>query len=95
MANYFLDTSALAKLYHQEAGSDYIDRIVEQTASRSLISRLSIVEFESVLAIKTRTGEIEDAALQIARRRFRADLARQRLTPPDSGASFGSRQNSW
>ena len=84
MANYFLDTSALAKLYHQEPGSDYIDRIVEQTSTRSLISRLSIVEFESVLAIKTRTGEINEAALQVARRRFRADLARQRLivAPP-------------
>ena len=26
------------KLFHQEAGSDYIDRIVEQTAPRSLLS---------------------------------------------------------
>jgi len=84
VANYFLDTSALAKLYHQETGSDYMDRILEQTGSRSLISRLSIVELESVLAIKIRTGEIDQAALQIARRRFRADLARQRLfvAPP-------------
>ena len=32
-----------------------------------------------MLVIKTRTGEITEAALQIARRRFRADLARQRL----------------
>ena len=84
MPNYFLDTSALAKLYHQETGSDYIDRILEQMGSRSLISRLSIVEFESVLAMKIRTGEIDQTALQIARRRFRADLARQRLivAPP-------------
>jgi predicted nucleic acid-binding protein len=88
--NYFLDTSALAKLYHQEAGSDYIDRIVEQASSRSIISRLSIVEFESVLAIKTRTGEMNEAALQIARRRFRADLARQRLivAPPVQEGHF-------
>ena len=84
MANYFLDTSALAKLYHQEAGSDYMDRVLDEIGSRSLISRLSIVELESVLAIKVRTGEINPAALQIARRRFRADLARQRLivAPP-------------
>ena len=79
MANYFLDTSALAKLYHQESGSDYMDRILEQVGSRSLISHLSIVELESVLAIKTRTGEIDQPALKVARRRFRADLARQRL----------------
>ena len=57
-----------------------MDRILEQPDSRSLISHLSIVEFESVLAIKTRTGEIDQPALNVARRRFRADLARQRLT---------------
>ena len=79
MANYFLDTSALAKRYHKENGSEYMDRILEQPGSRSLISNLSIVELESVLAIKTRTGEINQQSLEIARRRFRADLARQRL----------------
>ena len=36
-----------------------MDCILEQLGSRSLISHLSIVEFESVLAIKTRTGEID------------------------------------
>ncbi len=56
-----------------------MDHILEQQDSRSLISHLSIVEFESVLAIKTRTGEIDQPALNVARRRFRADLARQRL----------------
>jgi predicted nucleic acid-binding protein len=59
-------------------------RILEEAGSRSLISNLSIVELESVLAIKTRTGEIDQPSLDIARRRFRADLARQRLlvAPP-------------
>ena len=79
MPDYFLDTSALAKRYHEENGSDYMDRILEQPGSRSLISNLSIVELESVLAIKTRTGEINQQSLEIARRRFRADLARKRL----------------
>ena len=90
--NYFLDTSALAKLYHQESGSDYMDRILEQLGSRSLISHLSIVELESVLAIKTRTGEIDQPALKVARRRFRADLARQRLivAPPVHERHFQS-----
>jgi predicted nucleic acid-binding protein len=90
--NYFLDTSALAKLYHHETGSDYMDRILEQRGARSLISRLSIVEFESVLAMKIRTGEIDQPALQIARRRFKADLARQRLivAPPVHEGHFQS-----
>ena len=61
-----------------------MDRVLEERGSRSLISHLSIVEMESVLAIKRRTGEIDEPAMEIARRRFRADLAQQRLlvAPP-------------
>lgn len=92
MPNYFLDTSALAKRYHKESGSEYMDRIIEQPGSRLLISYLSIVELESVLAIKTRTGEIDEQALRIARRRFRADIAQQRLlvAPPVHERHFHS-----
>lgn len=69
-----------------------MDRILEQPQSCSLISHLSIVEVESVLAIKTRTGEIDEQALAIARRRFRADIARQRLfvAPPVHERHFHS-----
>jgi predicted nucleic acid-binding protein len=95
LPNYFLDTSALAKRYHKEPGSEYVDRMLEQPASRSLISHLSIVELESVLAIKTRTGEINQQALEIARRRFRVDLARERLlvSPPVHVRHFQSARN--
>jgi len=79
LPNYFLDTSALAKRYHKENGSDFVDRLLEQVGSLSWISHLPIVEFESVLAIKTRTREIDPPVLEVARRRFRADLAQQRL----------------
>ena len=92
MPSYFLDTSALAKLYHRESGSEYMDRIFEERGSRPLISHLSIVEMESVLATKMRTGEIDKPAMEIARRRFRADLAQQRLvaSPPVSERHFHS-----
>jgi predicted nucleic acid-binding protein len=92
LPNYFLDTSALAKRFHNETGSEFMDRTLEQPGSRSLISHLSIVELESVLAIKTRTGEISEQGLQIARRRFRADIARQRLlvAPPVHERHFHS-----
>lgn len=92
MPSYFLDTSVLAKLYHRESGSDYMDRILEERGSRSLISHLSMVEMESVLAIKIRTGEIDKPAMEIARRRFLADLAQQRLlvAPPVSERHFHS-----
>ena len=79
MPNYFLDTSAVAKLYHKEAGSEYVDRILREPGSRSLLSRLSIVELESVIAIKVRTGEIGPRDVDTARRCLRADLSQQRL----------------
>ena len=59
MPRYFLDTSALAKVYRKELGSDLIDRLVVEPGSYRLISRLTIIEMESVLALKARTGEID------------------------------------
>jgi predicted nucleic acid-binding protein len=79
LPRYFLDTSALAKLYRTEAGSAYVDRIFSEPASQHVISRLTIVEMESVFALKVRTGEIDQQVVLIARRRLEADLGRGRL----------------
>ena len=79
MAGYFLDTSALAKLYHEEAGSDYVERILTQPRSKGIVSRLSLVEMESVFAIKVRTGALDQDGRSLALRRLRADIARDRL----------------
>jgi uncharacterized protein len=89
---YFLDTSALAKLYHQEPGSDYVERILNEPTSKGIISRLSLVEFESVLAIKVRTGVLDPAGRTIALRRFRADIAGNRIIvgPPIEEKHFQS-----
>ena len=79
MPKYFLDTSALAKVYRKEAGSDFVDRILSKPGSQYLISRLTIVEMESVFALKARAGEIDQKAVLIARRRLEADLGHPRL----------------
>ena len=79
MAKYFLDTSAVAKLYRSELGSEFVDRIFSERASQHLISRLTILEMESVLALKVRTGEIDQQAVLVVRRRLDADLGRSRL----------------
>jgi predicted nucleic acid-binding protein len=71
---YFLDTSALAKLYRRELGSGVVDRIVIEPGSDRFISRFSILEMESVLALKFRTGEIDKQSLSVVRRRLEADL---------------------
>ena len=66
MKTYFLDTSALVKRYHQEVGTDAVDRIFEEADKDLLISDLSIVEFYSALALKVRSGEISrDAFLHL------------------------------
>ena len=79
MPRYFLDTSALAKVYRKELGSDLMDRIVVEPGSQRFISRFTILEMESVLALKFRTGEIDEHSLLAARRRLEADLGTRRL----------------
>ena len=79
MARYFFDTSALAKLYRDEIGSDVVDRIALDPNSYRFISRFTILEMESVLALKFRTGEIVEQSLTTARRRLDADLGSRRL----------------
>jgi predicted nucleic acid-binding protein len=77
--HYFLDTSAMAKLYRKEIGSDLVDRVVAEPDSRRFVSRFTILEMESVLALKFRTGEIDARSMLIARRRLEADLGSRRL----------------
>jgi uncharacterized protein with PIN domain len=76
---YFLDTSALAKVYRKEPGSDFMERIVVDFGSHLFISRFTILEMESVLALKFRTGELDGHALVTVRRRLEADLGGRRL----------------
>ena len=56
-----------------------MERMVTEPASRCIISPLSIVEMESVLAIKLRTGEINGAQVETARRCLHADVSQRRL----------------
>jgi predicted nucleic acid-binding protein len=60
----YLDTSALAKLYVQEAGSDDLDSALIGRRDL-LISELALTELTSAIARRVREGEIEAS---IARR---------------------------
>jgi len=55
LAAYFFDSSALAKLYHPEIGTPLVDQIIQSADNAIRISRLTVVEVPSVLAIKVRT----------------------------------------
>ena len=74
MPGYFLDTSALAKLYHPEIGSERMESLVHVPDTRLLISQLSLIEIQSVLATKVRTGVIDKATLDQSRGLFFSDL---------------------
>lgn len=70
---YFYDTSGVVKLYHQEAGTAWVERIFNDGNSTIVISELSTVEFSSALAKKVRMQEITTEAKEEALRNFRKD----------------------
>jgi predicted nucleic acid-binding protein len=76
---FFLDTSALAKYYRRERGSDFIERLFADAVAQRLISRLAMVEMESAFATKVRSGEIDKESARIAQRRLESDLGRRNV----------------
>ena len=75
MAGLFLDTSALAKLYHPEAGSAFVEDLVLRSSAAIIISRLTVVEVQSVFARKMRSGAIAAADSVLLRRLFEEHMA--------------------
>lgn len=61
---YFLDTSAVAKLYHQESGSDVVERLASSTTTHLWITELTHVEFHSVCLRKVREGQLTEEKLR-------------------------------
>jgi predicted nucleic acid-binding protein len=79
MADNFFDTSALGKHYHPEVGTPKVDLLLADAASRHFISRLAVVEIQSVFAKKVRTGILNFRDFQLLCRRFLADVRRRRF----------------
>ncbi|HLP48239.1 MAG TPA: type II toxin-antitoxin system VapC family toxin [Candidatus Deferrimicrobium sp.] len=67
--NYFFDTSALVKLYHNEKGTDKVLGIYK-SRDKITISELARVEFYSTIYRKYRDEEIELKTLDIPIRRY-------------------------
>lgn len=70
----YIDTSALAKRYVSERGSDAFDAFVHECEDELVISPLVHVEFESVLQRLKREGLLDTAQLRRARDAFHDDL---------------------
>jgi predicted nucleic acid-binding protein len=74
MADNFFDTSALGKHYHAEVGTTKVDQLLADPAAQHFISRLTLLEIQSVFAKKVRTGVLTRADFQLLCRRFLADV---------------------
>lgn len=79
MSDYFFDSSALAKNYHAELGTPEVERILKELGSRYFISRLAVIEIQSVFGGKVRMGAIGEPEFRLVRRRFLADVTRRQF----------------
>ena len=77
MAGYFLDSSAVIKLYHAEEGTVAVEAIMREVDAPRFIARLTLVEVQRALARRLRTQEISTQELDELRRGFYQDLLRR------------------
>jgi predicted nucleic acid-binding protein len=75
LANYFLDTSAFAKRYHPEVGTAAVVAIFAESKRTVRISTLTLLEIQSVFALKVRSGVITRAQAGVLRARMLFDMA--------------------
>ncbi|MGN6592426.1 MAG: type II toxin-antitoxin system VapC family toxin [Terriglobales bacterium] len=84
MPAFFLDTSALLKLYVEEAGSARLEAAVSAPGVRLAISSLGMLEFKAVIRARMRGGAIEpgegEQSLADFSRRATRSLVQQSLT---------------
>jgi len=83
---FFLDSSALIKLYHQEPGTERVEEIFATADATLVISELATVELRSALARKVRTGEITVQAEEEVVRNFDQDCADRFMSEPLTSA---------
>lgn len=79
MVDYFFDSSALGKHYHIEVGTAEVERLLKEQGARHFISRLTLIEVQSVFAGKVRMNVIAEADFQLLRGRFLTDVARRQF----------------
>jgi predicted nucleic acid-binding protein len=75
MRYFYLDTSALAKRYSPEAGSENVDSIIAGKDSVIVIGNIAVTEMYSAPSKKLRTGEISPQDMLSAVYRFEKDMS--------------------
>ena len=75
MALYYLDTSALVKLYVHEAGTEQLLRLVSRRANhRFAVLTITQVEFRSAIRKRERAGDIDNSVATDLANRFERHL---------------------
>lgn len=88
MRIYFLDTSALAKLYVAEPGAVNMARIAAAPGVQLAISALGALEFRVALRIRARRGDIKTEDADAALAHFVNFASRTLLVQPLTDAVF-------
>ena len=83
---YYFDTSAVVKLYHRELGTDQVEALFAQVNNAVMISELTVVELNSTVARKLRTGEINLDAYEVILKNFAEDCQHRFVIFPLSAA---------
>jgi predicted nucleic acid-binding protein len=90
---YFLDSTAFAKLFVQEAGTDAIIRLMEATEdNRKLLSAATPLEVYAALKRRERTGGISHEDSEAARNILRVEAARMVQQPLNPAVLEAARQ---
>ncbi len=59
MANYFCDSSALAKRYVSETGTAWVQALIAPTAGNEVyVARITLVELVSAITRRKRNGDL-------------------------------------
>lgn len=81
----FLDTSSLFKLYHQELGTEELEKVFSQTkVTHVYLSEITKVEFTSTVWKKVRTKEITKEQAKITLELFENDFVKYNFVTTDS-----------
>jgi predicted nucleic acid-binding protein len=67
---FFLDASAIVKYYHEEDGTDQLDKWLKVAGARYGMSQLGVLEVHSAFAKKLGGGEITEEAFRMLCTRF-------------------------
>lgn len=79
--NFFLDTSALVKLFHNELGTDLVTQIIEHPTTEVWLSDLARIEFTSALYRRFRNKELDEIRLHTSIINFERQFTDFHLEP--------------